>query len=127
MGTDRARLNELTRVVIGRAYIVANTLGTGFLEKVYENALAYEVRKAGLHVEQQKPIKVRYDGVIVGDYIADLLVSDCVLVELKAVRAVDDTHRPQCINYLKATSLPICLLLNFGSSRIQVKRIINLP
>lgn len=127
MDTDRGQLNELSNAVIGRAFTVANTLGVGFLEKVYENALAYELRKAGYQVEQQKPIKVHYDGVVVGDYIADLLVNGRVLIELKAMRAVDDVHRAQCMNYLRATGLPICLLLNFGSSRIQVKRIINLP
>jgi GxxExxY protein len=86
MDTDRAKLNELAKVVIGRAYTVANTLGAGFLEKVYENALAYELRRAGPNVEQQKPIRVRYNDVIVGDYISDLLVNNHVLVELKAVR-----------------------------------------
>lgn len=109
--------------MIGCAYTVSNTLGAGFLEKVYENALAYEIRKTGLKVEQQAPVLVRYDGLVVGDYVADLLVEGCVLVELKAARQLDDAHKAQCINYLKATGLRLCILLNFGSPRIEVKRI----
>lgn len=117
------RYNPITEKVIGCAYTVSNTLGAGFLEKVYENALAYEIRKTGLKVEQQAPVLVRYDGLVVGDYVADLLVEGCVLVELKAARQLDDAHKAQCINYLKATGLRLCILLNFGSPRIEVKRI----
>lgn len=101
-------------------------MGNGFLEKVYENALAYEVRKAGLAVAQQHRIEVLYDGnVIVGEFVADLLVEERVLVELKAVKALDDVHMAQCLNYLKATGLPVCLLINFGRPRVEVKRIAN--
>ena len=95
----------------------------GFLEKVYENALAHELRKAGLKVVQQRAIQVSYDGVIVGDYVADLLVEDSVLIEVKAVRGVDEVHTAQCINYLKATKLKICLLLNFGRPRLEIRRL----
>jgi len=125
MHTDEHRLNEMTERIIGCAYVVANTLGHGFLEKVYENALAHELRKAGIAVEQQKAIAVRYRGVVVGDYVADLLVHDAILVELKAVRALDDIHVAQCLNYLKATGLKVCLLFNFGTPKIQIKRLIN--
>ena len=122
---QRERLNEISGRIIGCAYAVANSLGCGFLEKVYENALAHELRKAGLKTEQQHPVAVRYDGAVVGEYLADLLVEDCVVVELKAVKALDDVHLAQCLNYLKATSLPLCLLLNFGAPKVQIKRVVN--
>src|SRR5262249_6685978 len=90
------RINQITEIVIGCAFRVHNTLGVGFLEKVYENALAHEVRKVGLVVVQQAEISVYYDRVKVGLYAADLLVESTVLVELKAVRALDDIHLAQC-------------------------------
>ncbi|MCX5810531.1 MAG: GxxExxY protein [Proteobacteria bacterium] len=118
-------LEHITEKIIGCAYTVANALGSGFLEKVYENALVHEIRKAGLTVNQQHPIPVMYDSVVVGDYVADLIVADEVLVELKTVRNMEDIHIAQCLNYLKATGLKLCLLINFGTPRIQVKRIIR--
>jgi GxxExxY protein len=118
-------LNDLSGRVIGCAFTVLNTLGTGFLEKVYENALAYELRAAGLGVAQQRSVTVHYRDVVVGEYCVDLLVDDVLLVELKAVRALDNTHRMQCTNYLKATGLRLCLLLNFGSPRLEIKRVVN--
>jgi GxxExxY protein len=125
MDADERRLNEITERVIGCTYVVSNALGHGFLEKVYENALAHELRKARLAVEQQKIIKIRYDGIVVGDYVADLLVEGVVLVELKAVKILDEVHIAQCLNYLKATGLKICLTFNFGTPRVQLKRIVN--
>ena len=116
-------VNKITEVIIGSAYKVANTLGCGFLEKVYENALAYEIRKQHLEVKQQESIKVYYEGVEVGFYEADLWIEDKVLVELKAVKNLDDVHRAQCLNYLKATKVKICLLINFGNPRVEIKRI----
>ena len=116
---------ELTETIIGCAYTVANTLGNGFLEKVYENALAHELKKRGLQVEQQTAIPVYYDQAIVGEYLADLLVEGNVLIELKAMKGVEDIHKAQCIHYLKATGLAICLLINFGTPKIQIKRIVN--
>ncbi len=121
---DGARLNDLSGRVIGCAFTVLNTLGAGFLERVYENALALELRHAGLLVEQQHRVKVQYHGVVVGDYSTDLLVADILLVELKSVRALDDIHRMQCTNYLKATGLSLCLLLNFGKPRLEIKRVV---
>jgi GxxExxY protein len=121
----RERFNEISGRIIGCAYAVANALGCGFLEKVYENALAHELRKAGLKTAQQHAIAVQYDGVVVGEYFADLLVEECLVVELKAVKALDDVHLAQCLNYLKATSLPLCLLLNFGAPKVQIKRVVN--
>lgn len=122
---DLDGLNEVTKRIIGCAFAVSNGLGAGFLEKVYENALAYELRKSGLHAQRQQPIKVVYDGVIVGDYLADIVVEDSVIIELKAVKAFDDVHFAQCINYLKATGMKICLLINFGQPKIEIKRFAN--
>ena len=126
MNTDKHRWepNPITEAVIGAAYQVANTLGSGFLEKVYENALAIEIRKSGLPAVQQPPIQVQYEGVVVGEFMADLLVGDEVLVELKAVKALDEIHLAQCLNYLKATGLHVCLLINFGHPKIEVKRVV---
>ena len=121
MHTDEDQWNKTTEQIIGAAYKVANKLGCGFLEKVYENAVAHELRKAGFEVRQQEPIPVLYDGVVVGDYYADLIVNGCIVIELKAIRALDEIHSAQCINYLAATKLPVCLLLNFGK-RVEVKR-----
>jgi GxxExxY protein len=125
MITDGDKLNDVTGRIIGCAYAVSNGVGAGFLEKVYENALAHELRKSGLRAEQQQPIKVVYDGVIVGDYLADIVVEGSVIVELKAVKAFDNVHFAQCINYLKATGLKICLLINFGQPKIEIKRFAN--
>jgi GxxExxY protein len=122
---ERERLNAIGKRIIGCAYAVGNVLGAGFLEKIYENALAHELRKTGLSVATQFPISVHYDGVIVGEYLADLLVEQRILIELKAVKDLDDIHVAQCMNYLKATGLQVCLLINFGASRVVVKRIVN--
>jgi GxxExxY protein len=103
-------LNPLSRRVIGCALKVSNALGSGFLEKGYENALAHELRKAALAVEQQRGITATYDGITVGEYFVDLLVEDAVLVELKTVRALEGAHRAQCLNYLRATGRHLCLL-----------------
>jgi GxxExxY protein len=115
----------VTEQIIGSAFTVSNELGSGFLEKVYENALAHELRKAGIRVEQQYPIQVYYDGIVVGNYVAGLLVNDCVLVELKVIKALGNIEMAQCLNYLKATDLRVCLLLNFGRPRVEVKRIVH--
>jgi len=125
MDTDKHRweTNKITEAVIGAAYKVGNTLGSGFLEKVYENALAIEIRKSGLQVVQQHPINVKYENVIVGEFIADLLIQGEVLVELKAVKALDEIHLAQCLNYLKATGLRVCLLINFGNPKVEINRI----
>ena len=101
------------------------SLETGFLEKVYENVLVHELRKAGLIVAQQHRMAVRYDDVVAGDYTVDLLVEDLALVELKVTKAIDDIHCVQCLNYLKATGLHLCLLLNFGGLRLEIKRMVQ--
>jgi GxxExxY protein len=115
-------LNALTERIIGCAFKVSNTLGCGFLEKVYENALVHELRKNGMTVDWQHPINVIYDGVVVGEFFADILVVDTVILELKATKGHDDLFTAQCLNYLKATGKPICLLLNFGKPRLDIKR-----
>lgn len=114
---------EITEKIIGCAYAVSNTLGCGFLEKVYENALTYELQQKGMKVEQQRPIKIYYKDILVGEYAADLLVAETVLVELKAIQGLEDVHYAQCLNYLRATALRVCLLLNFGKPELQVRRI----
>jgi GxxExxY protein len=121
----RWELNQITEKIIGCAFKVGNTLGCGFLEKVYENALVHELRKAGLRVQQQYPIKVYYDGIVVGEFTVDLLVEECVLVELKAIKSLGDKEQAQCLNYIKATKLSICLLINFGNPKIEIKRVVR--
>ncbi len=106
--------SELTRRIIGVFFEVYNALGYGFLEKVYENAMALRLRKAGFHVVQQQPIKVYFDGEVIGEYAADLAVNDLVIVELKAVKELAEEHEAQLLNYLKATEYEVGLLLNFG-------------
>ncbi|MEM6258417.1 MAG: GxxExxY protein [Planctomycetota bacterium] len=122
-GSRHGDLNLVTEQVIGCTFEVHNELGCGFLEKVYENALVHACRKAGLKVEQQVQIKVIFDGVVVGDYIVDMIVEGDVLIELKAVQALTDIHKAQCLNYLKATGLPVCLLMNFAKPKVEVKRL----
>ena len=126
MNTDEHRLdvNQITKGVIGCAYKVSNTLGCGFLESVYQNAMLHEIRKSGLRAEPQREIKVIYDGVVVGDYYADILVEDVLIVELKAVKALDEIYSAQCLNYLKASGLKVCLLMNFGKPRVDVRRFV---
>ena len=125
MDTDKHRweTNKITEAVIGAAYQVGNTLGSGFLEKVYENALAIEIRKSGLQVVQQHPIHVKYESAMVGEFFADLLIHEEVLIELKAVKNLDEIHLAQCLNYLKATGLHVCLPINFGNPKVEIKRI----
>jgi len=125
MNRSSEELNKITEKIIGCAYKVSNTLGIGFLEKVYENALGIEMTKEGLKVIQQHPVQVKYDGFVVGEYVVDMLIEGCVLIELKTVKQLDENHMAQCMNYLKATGFNICLLLNFGNNRLQIKRIVH--
>ncbi|APV48955.1 GxxExxY protein [Betaproteobacteria bacterium GR16-43] len=114
----------MTHSIIGAAQTVSTKLGQGFLEKVYENALGLELRKAGLTVEHQRPVAVTYDGVVVGDYLPDLIVENEVVVEVKTVDFLERAHRLQCVNYLRATGFRVCLLLNFGTRRLEVRRLV---
>lgn len=113
--------DDLTQKIIGCAFKVHNTLGPGFLEKVYENALRIELEKQGLRVRQQEPINVTYDGQVVGEYYADLWVDERIVIELKAAQTLVKQHEVQLVNYLTATKINSGLLLNFGPS-MQVKR-----
>ena len=122
---DERNLKGLTEAIIGAAYTVANALGCGFFEKVYENALAHELTKQGLLVEQQKAVDVQYDGVVVGLYVADLVVNNAVIVELKCAKCLDDVHLAQCLNYLKATNMKLALLMNFGAAKVEIRRVVN--
>jgi len=127
MNADKRRCrsdDEITELVIGAAYQVANTLGLGFLEKVYENALFHELKKCDLQVEQQYSIVVVYDGIRVGNFFADLFVENRIIIELKYAKNIDDSHLAQCLNYLKATHTTLALLINFGTPRVQVKRVV---
>ena len=116
---------ELTGQIIGAAIEVHKELGPGFLEKIYENALKIELLARGVAFESQVAVPVRYRGQIVGNYVADLVVEDTVLCELKAVEALVVVHEAQLLNYLKATRFTIGLLLNFGQSKTQIKRLIK--
>ncbi len=131
MNTDRAQTEvptypeaDLSERILGASFRVHNTLGVGFLEKVYENALAHELRKEKIVVEQQKVIQVRYDGIVVGDYQADLVVDGRVLVECKAASNLDPVHDAQLLNYLRATGIRVGLLLNFGRAKLQYRRLV---
>lgn len=113
--------NDLSDKIIGCAHKVYYSLGTGFLEKVYENALVKELDNNGLKVLQQHPIKVYYEGTVVGEYIADILVEEKIIIEVKAVSELSKVHETQLVNYLKATGLKVGLLINFGSE-IAIRR-----
>lgn len=121
---ELSRINSITEAVIGCAFAVHNSLGFGFLEKVYENALVYEMRKRGLIVSQQHRLEVKYDGVVVGEYVADALVNGLVVLELKAVRELESAHAAQAVNLVKGTGSSIALLINFGQ-RVKVKRLLH--
>ena len=117
-------LNEITYKINGAVYEVFRVLGHGFLEKVYENALLVELKNYGLKAQNQFPVKVNYKGTEVGDYFADILVEEQVLVELKAVEFLQKIHEAQLLNYLKATNYKIGLLVNFYHPKAQIKRFI---
>lgn len=113
--------SDITEKIIGAAYEVYNHLGYGFLEKIYENALCLELTRQGLAVQQQCSLQVGYKGEIVGEYIADMVVENKVIIEIKAVNNLDKSHEAQLINYLKSTGIEVGLLINFGP-RIDIKR-----
>jgi len=121
---ERESIEQLAHQCIGAAFEVSNHLGVGFLEKVYEYALACELRLRGLRVEVQQKLTIRYKGFVVGDYFADLLVGEKLLLELKCVESLADEHVAQCLNYLKGTGLSLCLLFNFQKPRVEFRRIV---
>lgn len=115
-------INQLTEEVIGFAMKVHRTLGPGFLESVYQKALTLELARNGCRVDGEKPLKVLYEGAVVGDFVADLLIDDRLIVELKAVQELSVAHEVQTVNYLAATGIDDALLLNFGGPSLQFKR-----
>ena len=121
---DEPRFQDGTDAIIGAAFEVANTLGAGFLDKVYEGALFAELRLRGVKANQQVIFPVNYKGISVGRYIADLVVEDQVIVELKCAETFAPEHMAQCINHLKASGLKVALLINFQRTKIEWKRIV---
>ncbi len=120
---DNLLHKEITDKILKAFYKVYNALGGGFLEKVYENALAIDLRTVGFKVDQQKPIKVFYEGAIVGDFCADLVIDEKVILELKAADSLNPAHDAQLGNYLKATDIEVGMLLNFGEKPEFKRRI----
>ena len=113
---------ELTEKIIGFSYKVYNTLGYGFLESVYENALSIELKRAGFKIQRQIPIKVFYEGELVGRFKPDIIVNDEIILELKSVQTIIKEFEVQLVNYLTATGKPVGLVLNFGPKKVEVKR-----
>jgi len=121
---SRQELDVLSSRIIGSAFNVSNSLGCGFLEKVYENAMAVEFRSTGIQYSQQASFLVRHREEVVGEYVPDLIVEDSIVVEIKALDCLSRIHQAQCMNYLRATGLRLALLLNFGMPRVEIKRIV---
>ena len=117
--------SDITGLIIKAFYKVYNTLGFGFLEKVYENSMMIELNKLGLSAKKQVPIKVNYDNQIVGDYFADIIVNNVVIIELKAAKTLIEAHEAQLVNYLRATEIEVGLLLNFGKEPQITKRVLT--
>ncbi|MGH7908434.1 MAG: GxxExxY protein [Thermodesulfobacteriota bacterium] len=116
---------DLSYKIIGLAMEVHRKLGYGFLEKVYENALMLLLRREGIEAKQQAPIKVYFEGEVVGEYFADILVDDKIILELKVLNEITDVHIAQSLNYLKATGLRLAIILNFGKRKLEHERLIN--
>jgi GxxExxY protein len=122
---DKAYYNALAELIISCAYQVGRILGPGFLEKVYENAMVIELEDVGLSVVTQKQLQVRYKDRIVGEYFADLVIEDDIILELKATKTLENIHFAQCQNYLKATGKKLGLVINFGEEKVKVRRVVN--
>lgn len=120
-----ANKDNVSRRVIGCAMTVSNQLGAGFLESVYENALALELQHQGLEFERQKTLNVFYRGMLVGHYVADFMIAGALILEIKALRSLTQNHEAQLMNYLQATGITVGLLLNFGTPKLGVKRIVK--
>jgi GxxExxY protein len=121
---ERYPEQELTKRILKSAFAVHNSLGAGFLERVYANALAVELRASGAPLKQEVPFKIRYRDEVVGDYVADMVVDGRVLLELKACAALDSVHLAQILNYLRASKIRVGLLLNFGRPKLEYRRVI---
>ncbi len=115
---------EISYKIIGLAMEVHSKLGWGFLEKVYENAMMLLFRRDGIEAKQQAPIKVYFEGQVVGEYFADILIEDKIILEIKALDKIIDAHIAQTLNYLKATGLQLAITLNFGKKRLEYERVV---
>ena len=126
MNTNQTKIvhQELAYQIVGLAMQVHTQLGNGFLEKVYENALMVLFHKAGIDAVQQAPITVLFDGESVGTYYADILVENKIILELKTVSEISDSHKAQALNYLKATGLDLAIVFNFANSRMEYQRVV---
>jgi GxxExxY protein len=124
-GTGMNNLESLTESVLGAVFEVSNTLGVGFLEKVYERALVRELGLRGIRGAAQAPLTVAYKGQAVGEFFADILVEDVLVVELKCVERLGNEHMAQCLNYLRASGLSVCLLINFQRSKVEWRRVVR--
>ncbi|MBW2631352.1 MAG: GxxExxY protein [Deltaproteobacteria bacterium] len=113
---------ELTEQIIGCAYRVYNRMGYGFLESVYEKCLLIELRKSGLSAVSQEPITVLYENEVVGNFVADIIVENTIILELKSIRQIIQAHEVQLVNYLVATGKPVGLIINFGEQKVEIKR-----
>ena len=113
---------EITEKVIGCAFRVYNQMGFGYLESIYEKCMHIELKKAGLKFEPQHPIAVYYDDIIVGEFAADIVVEEVVIVELKSVKRIVKAHEMQLVNYLTSTGKPVGLIVNFGELKVEIKR-----
>ncbi len=126
MNTDERRFfDSLTERVLGAVFEVSNTLGAGFLEKVYERALLRELGLRGIQATTQASLAITYKGHCVGEYFADILVEDLLVVELKCVERLANEHTAQCLNYLRASGRTLCLLVNFQKSKVEWKRVVH--
>ena len=121
---QRASMNRLTELVIGEAYRVHNYHGSGHKERIYENSLVIACRKLGLEPQQQVTYRMFFEGEHVGEYVADLVMNGLFLDEAKAVCKLTDEHQGQCMSYLRASGLPLCLLINFDPPRVELKRVV---
>ncbi len=115
---------DLSYQIIGLAMEVHRKLGYGFLEKVYENSLMILFRREGIRSEQQYPIKVYFEGEVVGNYVADILIEDKIIIELKCVEKINNIHKAQALNYLKVTRMRLAIILNFAKDKLQYQRLV---
>ena len=127
MDKEKLLFKDLAYKIVGLAMQVHNELGHGFLEKVYENAMMILFRKEGMNALQQVPITVRFLNETVGDYFADILVDDKIILELKSIEKITDVHRAQALNYLKATGMQLAIVLNFGKEKLEYQRLVYQP
>ena len=119
------KYKELSEKIIAAAYNVHNELGYGFIEKVYRNALVIELGESNVKCTAEVPLKVLYHNKTVGEYFADIIVDSKIIVEVKALSKLESVHEVQLVNYLKATGLSVCLLINFGKQKVEIKRTVN--